>query len=115
MFGAFATTAMLTVAVTLPPEFVAVTVNGVDDMSSVGVPEMTPFCGLIDIPVGSTGETVHVGKVPVTVGVIGLACAFNVKDRVDGEYEMPGATAAAVTSRVIVAVEVPDELVAVTV
>ena len=60
---------MLTVSVSLPPEFVAVMVYVVAVLSSVGVPEMVPSVVLNVRPAGKVGEMDHEVMVPLTVGV----------------------------------------------
>ena len=109
-----ATTAIVSVVVTLPAPFVAVTVYDADAVSSVGFPVIVPFCELRARPCGSAGLTDHVGKVPDTVGTAGVMAASRVSERVDGEYEMLAATGAAVTSMFTVALDDPVEFVAVT-
>ena len=65
-----ALTVMLTVAVSLPPVFVAVMVYVVAVLSAVGVPEMVPSVVLKVNPPGSEGEMDHVTTAPpLTVGV----------------------------------------------
>ena len=61
---------MVTVAVSLPPVLVAVTVYVVDVLSSVGVPEIVPSVVLKASPSGKDGEMDHVTtSPPLTVGV----------------------------------------------
>ena len=55
---------MLTVAVSVPPAFVAVTVNKVVVISTVGVPEIRPFEVSKDRPVGKLGAIDHVTTAP---------------------------------------------------
>ena len=63
-------TVMVTVAVSLPPVLVAVTVYVVEVLSSVGVPEMVPSVVLNVRPPGREGEMDHVTtSPPLTVGV----------------------------------------------
>ena len=61
---------MVTVAVSLPPVLVAVTVYVVRVLNSVGVPEMVPSVVLKVRPAGKVAEMVHVTtSPPLTVGV----------------------------------------------
>ena len=63
-------TVMVTVAVSLPPVFVAVMVYVVFVLSSEGVPEMVPSVVLNARPAGRVGEIDHVTTAsPLTVGV----------------------------------------------
>ena len=63
-------TVMVTVAVSLPPVLVAVTVYVVEVLSSVGVPEMVPSVVLNARPPGKVGDMDHVTtSPPLTVGV----------------------------------------------
>ena len=65
-----ALTVMLTVAVSLPPVLVAVTVYVVDVLSSVGVPEIVPSVVSNDKPAGKDGEMDQVTtSPPLMVGV----------------------------------------------
>ena len=54
----------MTVLVSLPAEFVAVTVNAVDDKVPVGVPENSPELVEKVSPVGSEAEIVQLEIIP---------------------------------------------------
>lgn len=84
MSGMVTPTAIAIVAVTLPPELVAVTTKFDDDDSSVGVPVIRPFCVLNESPGGSAGDTDQTGKVPVAVGLSGDIAEFKVRFNDDG-------------------------------
>ena len=58
--------------VVLPPEFVAVIVYELEDIVTVGVPEMIPVAASNESPVGKLGDTEYEIPDPVTVGVIGV-------------------------------------------
>ena len=76
---------MVTVAVSLPPEFVAVTVYVVAVLSSVGVPEMVPSVVLKVRPAGRVAEMVHdVMSPPFTVGVTEVMAVPLLKTKVSG-------------------------------
>ena len=78
-------TVMVTVAVSLPPELVAVMVYVVDVLNSVGVPEMVPSVVLKVRPAGSVAEIVHeVMAPPFTVGVTEVMAVPLVRVKVDG-------------------------------
>jgi len=49
-------TVMVTVAVELPPVLLAVTVNCVEEVMAVGVPEIAPLVVEKERPAGSVGE-----------------------------------------------------------
>jgi len=68
---------MVTVAVSVPPVLVAVTVYTADEVTVVGVPEITPVELEIVRPDGRVGDTSQVTTVPpVDVGVAGLDIAL---------------------------------------
>ena len=71
-------TTTVTVAVSLPPELVAVMVKTFDAKSTVGVPEITPVLVSKFNPVGRSGETVHeITAPPLEVGVtVDIATSF---------------------------------------
>ena len=72
-------------AVSLPPEFVAVTVYVVAVLSSVGVPEMVPSVVLKVRPAGRVAEMVHdVMSPPFTVGVTEVMAVPLLKTKVSG-------------------------------
>ena len=72
-------------AVSLPPELVAVTVYVVEVLSSVGVPEMVPSVVLNVKPAGSVAEMVHdVMSPPFTVGVTDVMAVPLLKTKVSG-------------------------------
>ena len=78
-------TVMVTVAVSLPPVLVAVTVYVVDVLSSVGVPEMVPSVVLKVRPAGRVAEMVHdVMSPPFTVGVTEVMAVPLLKTKVSG-------------------------------
>ena len=80
-----ALTVMLTVAVSLPPVFVAVMVYVVDVLSSVGVPEIVPSVVLNVRPPGSAGEMDHVTTAPpLTVGVTEVMAVPFVRVKLSG-------------------------------
>ena len=67
--GAMSLTSMVTVAVSLPPVLLAVTVYVADDVMAVGVPLMAPVDESSDKPAGSEGETdQEVTVPPLSVG-----------------------------------------------
>ena len=77
---------MVTVAVVLPPEFIAVTVYTVDAASTVGVPERTPVLVSKLSPVESAGDIAHdVIAPPEVVGERVLIATSLVKVKEDGE------------------------------
>jgi hypothetical protein len=57
-------TETVTVLVSLPAEFVAVTVNAVDDKVPVGVPENSPELVENESPVGSDAEIDQLAIIP---------------------------------------------------
>jgi len=59
-----AATETVTVLVSLPAEFVAVTVNAVDDKVPVGVPENSPELVENERPVGSEAEIDQLAIIP---------------------------------------------------
>jgi hypothetical protein len=59
-----AATEMVTVLVSLPAEFVAVTVNAVDENVPVGVPENSPELAENKRPVGREAEIVQLAIIP---------------------------------------------------
>ena len=70
MFGTASLTTMVTVAVSVPPEFVAVIVYTINTESVVEVPEITPVLVSKLIPVGSVGDIDQdVTAPPLLVGV----------------------------------------------
>ena len=78
-------TVMLTVAVSLPPVFVAVMVYVVEVLSSVGVPEMVPSVVSKDKPPGKVGEMDQVVTAPpFTVGVTEVMAVPLVRVCVEG-------------------------------
>ena len=72
-------TVIVKIKVVLPPEFVAVTVYELEDIVTVGVPEITPVPVSSDNPVGSEGETEYEIPNPVTVGASGTIAEFFAK------------------------------------
>ena len=78
--GAATFTAIVTVAVALPPLLVAVTVYVVDELIEVGVPEIAPVDVEKARPAGNVGEIDHEITVPpVEVGVDVVMSASLVK------------------------------------
>ena len=76
---------IVTVAVSLPPVLVAVTVYVVEVLSSVGVPEMVPSVVSKERPPGKDGEMDHVTtSPPFTVGVTDVIAVPLVSVNVDG-------------------------------
>jgi hypothetical protein len=70
---------MVTLAVSVPPVFVAVIVYDAEDVTAVGVPLMAPVEVSSDKPAGSDGETEYETTVPpveVTVSVV-MAVPFS--------------------------------------
>ena len=68
--GGTSLTTMVSVAVSVPPVLVAVTVYVAEEVIAVGVPEITPVDVSRAMPAGSDGETDHdVTVPPVDVGV----------------------------------------------
>ncbi len=68
--GASSVTVIVTVAVALPPELLAVTVYVAVELIAVGVPEIVPVDVSNDKPAGNAGEMDHaVTAPPVDVGV----------------------------------------------
>ena len=108
-------TVMVTVAVSLPPVLVAVTVYVVAVLNSVGVPEMVPSVVLKLKPAGSVAEIVHeVTSPPLTLGVTEVIAVPLVSVNEFGLYVRDeGATS--LTVMLMVAVSLPPVLVAVTV
>jgi hypothetical protein len=65
-------TAISTLAVARPPELMAVTVKAEDEVTAVGVPEMTPLIGSRLSPAGSAGDIrKDTTRPPLYVGVLG--------------------------------------------
>ena len=63
-------TTMVTVAVSLPPVLLAVTVYVAEEVTAEGVPEMAPVEESIERPAGRVGESDHEVTVPpLLVGV----------------------------------------------
>ena len=63
-------TSMVTEAVVLPPELLAVTVYDAEEVMAVGVPLISPVEESIESPAGRVGETDHeVMAPPLAVGV----------------------------------------------
>ena len=70
MSGETSLTTMVRFAVSVPPVLVAVMVYVAEDVTEVGVPEITPVVLEMLIPAGSDGETDHDTTVPpVDVGL----------------------------------------------
>ena len=68
--GASSVTVIVTVAVALPPELLAVTVYVAVEVIAVGVPEIVPVDVSNDKPAGNAGEMDHeVTAPPLDVGV----------------------------------------------
>ncbi len=68
--GGTSLTTMVTLAVSVPPVLVAVIVYEAEEVTAVGVPEITPVEVSRAMPAGSDGETDHdVTVPPVDVGV----------------------------------------------
>tara|TARA_B100000003_G_C10916126_1_gene365306 strand:+ start:1697 stop:1912 length:216 start_codon:yes stop_codon:yes gene_type:complete len=68
---------MASVAVSVPPSLVAVTVKLVELNSTEGVPEISPLVVDNERPAGSDGEIDHVTTVPpAEVGFIEIAVPF---------------------------------------
>ena len=106
---------IVTVAVPLPPAFVAVTVYDVEDDTAVGVPLIAPVERSNERPAGSVGVIdQEVTSPPFAVGVTAVMALFIVNVNELGLYDTEdgGAT---VTRSVRVVVAPPPELVAVTV
>lgn len=106
---------IVTVAVPLPPGFVAVTVYNVEGDTAVGVPPISPVEVSNERPAGSVGEIVQEAtSPPLAVGVTAVMALLIVKVNELGLYEIEdgGAT---FTRSVRVVVAPPPELVAVTV
>lgn len=106
---------IVTVAVSLPPGFVAVTVYNVEGDTAVGVPPISPVEVSNERPAGSVGEIVQEAtSPPLAVGVTAVMALLIVKVEELGLYETEdgGAT---FTRSVRVVVAPPPELVAVTV
>ena len=77
---------MVTVAVPLPPAFVAVTVKVVEDVTAVGVPLMVPSDVSKDKPAGRVGEIDQEDTVPpLAVGVTDVIATSLVKVNEFGE------------------------------
>ena len=57
MEGAISLTTMVTLAVSVPPVFVAVIVYDAEDVTAVGVPLIAPVEVSSDKPAGSDGDT----------------------------------------------------------
>ena len=76
--GATSLTTMVTVAVPLPPAFVAVIVYCAEDVIAVGVPDMAPVELEMLSPAGNVGEIVHAATgPPFAVGVtVVIATSF---------------------------------------
>ena len=71
MRGETSFTTMVTLAVSVPPVLVAVMVYVAEEVTVVGVPEMTPVVLDMVMPAGSVGDTDHDTTVPpVEVGVV---------------------------------------------
>ena len=105
-------TTMVTLAVSVPPVFVAVIVYDAEDVTAVGVPLIAPVEVSSDKPAGSDGDTEYETTVPpldVTVAVVMAVPLVNVKEFV--LYVIDGATS--LTTIVTLAVSVPPVLVAV--
>jgi hypothetical protein len=104
---------MVTVAVSLPPVLLAVTVYTAEAVIAVGVPLMEPVEASKDKPAGSDGEIDQLVIVPpFTVGVAVVMAVPLVKLNVLGLYVRDeGATS--LTTIVTVTVSLPPVLVAV--
>jgi len=105
-------TTMVTLAVSVPPVFVAVIVYVAEDVTAVGVPLIAPVEVSSDKPAGSDGDTEYETTVPpldVTVAVVMAVPLVNVKEFV--LYAIDGAIS--LTTMVTVAVSLPPVLVAV--
>tara|TARA_B100000035_G_scaffold205941_1_gene176092 strand:- start:1451 stop:1681 length:231 start_codon:yes stop_codon:yes gene_type:complete len=75
----------VTVVVALPPVLLAVTVNVVAEVTTVGVPEMAPLEVSKERPLGSVAEMDHeVTAPPLDVGVTVVMAVFLVRVRVLG-------------------------------
>ena len=73
-------TAIVRLAVSVPPEFVAVTVYTCDGDSAVGVPDNSPVTVSKLRPVGSAGEILHeIVAPPLLEGVIGSIASSTIK------------------------------------
>jgi hypothetical protein len=106
---------MVTVALPLPPAFVAVTSYEVEGDITIGVPDIVPFEVSKDNPVGRAGEIDHETTVPpLAVGV--TVCIGELLVRVNelGLYTIEEG-AASLTIIVTVAVALPPVFSAVTV
>ena len=78
--GAASFTVMLTVAVSVPPVLLAVTVYCVVDVIAVGVPEISPLVVENESPAGSEGEIdQEVIVPPLTLGVAAVMAVPLVK------------------------------------
>ena len=75
----------MTVVVALPPVLLAVTVNVVAEVTTVGVPEMAPLEVSKERPLGRVAEMDHeVTAPPLDVGVTVVMAVFLVRVRVLG-------------------------------
>ena len=105
-------TTMVTLAVSVPPVFVAVIVYDAEDVTAVGVPLIAPVEVSSDNPAGRDGDTEYETTVPpvdVTVSVV-IAVPFSSVRELE-LYEIDGAIS--LTVMVMLAVSVPPVLVAV--
>ena len=73
--GAISLTWIVSVAVLLPPAFVAVTVYVAEEVTDVGVPLIVPFAVFRDNPAGSDGETDQDAIVPPLADGVTLVIA----------------------------------------
>jgi hypothetical protein len=81
MEGASSLTTMVTVAVALPPELLAVTVYVDEEVMADGVPEIAPVEESMESPVGRDGETdQEVTAPPLDVGVAAVMAVFLTKE-----------------------------------
>ena len=111
--GATSLTSIVTVAVSLPPVLLPVTVYVADDVTAVGVPLISPVEVSKDKPAGKDGETdQEVTGPPLVDGVTAVIAVPLVRVNEFGLYEIEdGATS--LTTMVTVAVSLPPVLLAV--
>ena len=106
---------MVTVAVALPPELLAVTVYVAVEVIVVGVPEIVPVDVSNSSPVGNAGETDHEVTVPPLADGVAVVLAIPFV-RVNGlPLNATPDGAASLTRIEMVTVALPPVLVAVTV
>jgi hypothetical protein len=93
---------MVSVAVSVPPELVAVTVYACDADSAVGVPDNSPDDVSKLRPAGSAGDMLQeVAAPPLLEGVIESIASPTIKSNTVVEYEMLGAESSTVNESVV--------------